>query len=227
MHALGAGKRVEAEFGLGEVHGTLVLTTSRVIFVCTDEREEDLRVGVRGDPLTPTVHLLYSDVEDLSQIPDDPRNVSVRLGDVTSAKGHKGEMTKPSLELRWKKNSGETGAEFVQVLTGRRRRNLNDWAGVISGLNAGTLKLVAVPEDPSPDTLEGKVAHVLSDMQEKGIFAIGGEVEAEFGVVVGPDEVQSACEILVKRGVAARFPDQSGDVFYRKLSALGEPSFSS
>ena len=105
--------------------------------------------------------------------------------------------------------------------------NLNDWATIIQRLNGGRLNLVAMPKAPSVDTLEGRIVLVLSDMQEKGVLEIEEDVEAKFKVDLDPDEVQSACDTLSKQGALDRFPDSSGDVFYRRRSPLGEDDFSS
>ena len=64
--------------------------------------------------------------------------------------------------------------------------------------------------------------HILADMQEKGVFEIEGEVEDEYKVDLDPDEVQAACDTNRSQGLVERIPDPSGDVFYRRLSPLGE-----
>ncbi len=225
MRGLGARKELEAEFGLAETEGTLVLTTKRLIFVCTNEKEVDIHEGYT--PLIPTAQLLFSDVEDLDDIPDDPHNISIPLASITSATGHSGEFTKPKLELRWTAGTEEKGAEFTEILTGKRKKNLNDWATIIQRQKTGNLDLVAVPKAPPIDTLEGKVVRVLSDMQEKGVFTIEQEVEEKFKVSLDPDQVQAACDKLAKEGALDRFPDSSGDVYYRRRSPLGEDDFSS
>ena len=225
MRGLGVKKEFEAEFGVGETEGTLVLTNARLIFVCTSEKEEDVHAGYT--PLDPTAHLLFSDVEDLSEISQDPSNASIPISSIKSATGHGGEVTRPRLEVRWAENAEERGAEFREVLTGKRRKNLNDWAAVIQRLKTGNLNLLPTPKAPPIDTLEGKVVHVLSDMQEKGIFSIEEEVEEKFKISVDPDEVQAACDKLAEEGTLDRFPDSSGDTFYRRRSPLGEDDFSS
>ena len=60
------------------------------------------------------------------------------------------------------------------------------------------------------------------DMQEKGIFTIGGSVEWEYGVDLNPDEIQPACDDLSPQHLLNRYPDSGGDVFYRRVSPLGE-----
>jgi hypothetical protein len=225
MRGLGVTKELEAEVGLGETEGTLVLTNKRLIFVCTNEKEEDVHIGYT--PLMPTAHLLFSDVEDLSEIPDDPRNTFIPISSVTSAVGLKGRLAKPKLEVRWTDGIQEKGAEFSEVLTGKRKRNLNDLGDIIQRLKRGELKIVSIPKAPPIDTVEGKVVHVLSDMQEKGVFSIEEEVEQKFSIKVDPDEIQSACDTLTKNGTLDKVPDSSGYVFYRKRSALGDDDFSS
>lgn len=121
----------------------------------------------------------------------------------------------------------EKGAEFTEEFTGRRKKNLNDWAAVIQSLKKGNLNLVTVPKTPPIDTLEGKIVHVLSDMQEKGIFSIEKEVEEKFKISVDPDEIQAASDKLAKDGAVDRFPDSGGDVYYRRRSPLGEDDLSS
>lgn len=225
MRGLGAKKELEAEFGVGEREGTLVLTTARLIFVCTDEKRNDIHVGYA--PFSPTIHLLFSDVDDLDEIPQNQRNVSILISSITSAVGHSGEITRPKLEVRWTAETEEKGAEFTAVLTGRRKKNLSDWAAIIQRQKKGNLSLVTVPKAPPIDTLEGKIVRVLSDMQEKGMFTIEEDVEAKFEVDLGSDEVQEACEKLAKDGALDRFPDSSGDVFYRRRSPLGDDDLSS
>jgi hypothetical protein len=225
MRGLGARKELEAEFGLSETEGTLVLTNKRLVFVCTNEKEVDIHEGYT--PLEPTAQLLFSDVEDLADIPDDPHNISIPLASVVSATGHSGEFTKPKLQVRWTAGTEQKGAEFTEVLTGKRKRNLNDWATIIQRLKTGTLNLITIPKAPPVDILEGKVARVLSDMQEKGVLTIVQEVEEKFKVSLDPDEVQAACDKLSEQGALDRFPDSSGEVYYRKRSPLGEDDFSS
>ena len=221
MRLGGVSKEVEAEFGVGVTEGTLVLTSKRLIFVCTNEKGEDLPIGYYGDHL-----LLYSEVEDLGSIPNQSPNIFIPLS-AASARGHKGEIGRPSLEVSWKDESGSHSAVFTETLTGRRKRNLNDWAPVISGIKDGSRKLVDLSSSPSTDTLEGKVMHVLSDMQEKGLLEIEEDVEGEYTVELDPDEVQGACDRLTSQHVLIRSPDSSGDVYYRRVSPLGEDDLSS
>jgi hypothetical protein len=221
MRRAGRAKELEAEFGAGVGQGTLVLTNKRLIFVCTDEKEDDLPVTLLPTGLQ-KIGIFYSEVEDIDRIPTDAPNVFIPLGFISSVGEHRGGLERPSLKVTWSDAQGEHTAVFVETLTGRRKRNLNDWAKVIQSLRAGTQKLVTLPEPPAPDTLEGRVYHVLADMQEKGIFAIGGSVEREYGVELNPDEIQAACDNLSSQHLLIRYPDSSGDVFYRRASPLGE-----
>jgi hypothetical protein len=220
MRSGGKSKELEAEFGVGLKEGTLVLTNKRLIFVCTDEKGEDLPVGYFGDHL-----LLYSEVEDLEKIPPQLPNIFIPLS-VVSVKGHKGGLGRPSLEVSWKDEGGDHDLVFTETLTGRRKRNLNDWASIIEKIINGTQKLIVVPGYPSAGSLEGKVMHVLADMQEKGVLEIEEDVESEYNVELDPDAVQAACDHLSSQHLLVRFPDSSGDVFYRRVSPLGEDDLS-
>jgi hypothetical protein len=221
MRSGGASKELEAEFGVGTKEGTLVLTNKRLIFVCTDDRGEDLPVGYFGDHL-----LLYSEVEDLDSIPNQAPNVFIQLSAV-SARGHRGELGRPSLEVNWKDQDGSHDLVFTETLTGRRKKNLNDWAPVIGGIKSGTQKLIVLPSPPSTDSLEGKVMHVMADMQEKGPLEIEEAVESEYKLELDPDEVQAACDRLSSQQLLIRSPDSNGDIYYRRVSPLGEDDLSS
>jgi hypothetical protein len=221
IRAGGKGKEVEAEFGVGTKEGTLVLTNKRLIFVCTNEREEDLPGETMMNPMG-KIRLVYSDVEDLGEVPTGSPNIFVPLASISSIKGHEAKLGRPSLEVTWSDESGEHRSVFAETLTGRRRRNLNDWATIIENLKAGKQKLISLPTSPSTDSLEGQIVHVLSDMQEKGVFEIEEAVETEFRVDLDPDEVQAACDKLASLGLLIRYPDSGGDVFYRRVSPLGE-----
>ena len=221
MRSGGVSREVEAGFGVGVTEGTLVLTNKRLIFVCTNEKGEELPVGYYGDHL-----LLYSEVEDLDSIPVQPPNVFIPLTGA-SAKGHKGEFGRPSLEVTWKDQSGGHRAVFTETLTGTRRRNLNDWASVIDGIKDGSRKLITLPSPPPTETLEGKVMHIMADMQEKGPLEIEEDIESEYRVELDPDEVQAACDRLSSQRLLIRSPDSSGDVYYRRASPLGEDDLSS
>jgi len=221
MRSGGATKELEAEFGAGVREGTLILTNRRLIFVCTNEKGEELPVGYFGEHL-----LLYSEIEDLSDIPTGPPNVFVSLSTAT-AKGHKAELGRPNLEVHWEDQDGSHDAVFTETLTGIRQRNLNDWAPLINSAKLGTLKLNTLPDTPSTDTLEGRIMHIMADMQEKGLFEIEESVEEEYKVDLDPDEVEAASEHLVSQHLLIRVPDSSGDKFYRRASPLGEDDFSS
>lgn len=216
MRSGGASKELEAEFGFGSKQGTLILTNKRLIFVCTDEKGEDLPVGSIGKHL-----LLYSEVEDLDRIPARPPNVFIQIEGI-SVKGHKGEVGRPSLDVSWKAEDGDHTLVFTESMVGRRAKNLNDWALAIGNIRNGTQKLNALPPSPSTDTLEGKIMHVLSDMQEKGTLQIEESVEDEYALDLDPDDVQAACDRLASKRLLIRLPDSSGDSFYRRVSPLGE-----
>ena len=216
MRPAGVLREIKAELGVGIREGTLILTDRRLIFVCTNERGENLPVGYFAHQ-----RLLYSDVEDLKKIPRQPPNIFIPL-ETAIAKGHREALERPSLEIMWRDEEGDHDLIFIETLTGRRKRNLNDWAPVVEKLKDGTQKLVRLPSVPSTDSLEEKVMHVLADMQEKGVFEIEGDLESEYGTDMNPDDVQAACDRLVAQGLLARVPDPSGDIFYRRLSPIGE-----
>jgi hypothetical protein len=216
MRSGGASKEVEAEFGLGSKQGTLVLTNRRLIFVCTNEKGEDLPIGYYGEHL-----LLYSEVDDLDKIPMQPPNVFIPLEGI-SVRGRKGEIGRPSLGVSWKAKDGSHSRVFIETMVGRRAKNLNDWAVAIENIRNGTQKFVALPPPPSTETLEGKIMHVLADMQEKGTLEIESEVEDEYNLDLDPDDVQNASDRLASQRLLIRLPDSSGDTFYRRASPLGE-----
>lgn len=221
MRSSGASKELEAEFGVGVREGTLVLTNKRLIFVCTNESGEDLPIGYSGEHT-----LLYSEVEDLQKIPDRLPNIFIPL-EAATAQGRKEGMGRPSLRVAWKDEGGNHDLTFTETLTGRRKRNLNDWAPVMEKLKNGTQKLNELPKPPSIETLEGKVMHVLADMQEKGLMQIEETVEGEYGVDLDPDQVQTACDALASQHIVVRFQDQGGESYYRRISPLGEDGLSS
>ena len=216
-----SGDRKEIEGGLGgELEGTLVLTNQRLIFVCTNEQQNNVKLpGPRG--VTGVMRLVYSDIEDLTSIPRTGGNVFIPVSSITSVKGHSGRLERPSLEVKWQEAS-EVGRVFVERLTGSsRRRNLNDWATVIEKLKVGKQQIVQLRPAPSEDTVDGKIMRVLADLQRKGAFEIEEEAEAQFETKLDPDDVQAACERLSANGLLERFPDKSGDVYYQKRSPLG------
>lgn len=220
LSATGKKKEIEADFGFGEVEGTLVLTDRRLIFVCTDEKLVELPVGLLE------ADLVFSEVEDLGQIPQGAPNVFIPISSIESVKPHGGRLERSGVEVKW--DDGKT-KRSVLIVQGEERKGkgLKDWAPVIRNLKAGKQKLVTIPQPPSTETLEGRVARVLSDMQEKGVLEIEAEVEDQFKVDLDPDEVQAACDSLAARGIIRRYPDTSGDVFYRRASPLGEDDLSS
>ena len=211
---------MEAEFGFGAVEGTLVLTDHRLIFACTDEKLVELPVGfLEAD-------LFLSEVEDISQIPQRAPNVFIPISSIVSVKPHGGRIERPGFEIEWE--DGGTRKSFL-IVQGeeRKRKGSKDWVPVIENLKAGRQKLVTIPQPPPQDTLQGKIVSELSDMQEKGVMEIEKEVEDQFKVKLDPDEVQAACDGLASQGIVRRYPDSSGDVFYRRASPLGEDDLSS
>lgn len=227
MRETSARAVLESDLELGgETEGTLILTNRRLIFVCTGEKAEVILSPEAFDP-TARARLFISDVEDFAQIPAGPPNLFIPISSISSVKGRGGEVSRPGLEVKWSGSEGERSLIFTELLTGGRKRNLNDWAPIIENLKAGRQNLVSLPQAPSVDTLEGKIVWVLSDMQEKGVFNIEEDVEDEFKVELDSDDVQAACERLVALGLLKRHPDPSGDVFYRKSSPLGEEDLSS
>lgn len=206
-----SGEREELKGGLGELEGTLVLTNLRLIFVSTNESEDNVRL----------MRLVFSDVKDLASIPKTGDNLFIPLSSITLVKGHFGRLERPSLEVKWQ--GVEQGRVFVERLIGRsRRRNLNDWASVIERLKAGNQKFIQLPEAPASDTLDGKIMLILADMQRKGVFEIVQEVKDQFKTRADPDDVQAACKRLAEGELLEEIPDPSGDTYYRKRSPLGD-----
>ncbi len=214
-------KEPEGGFGAGLLEGTLILTNKRLIFVTLAEAEEDLSEPTDFNPFG-KLKLFYSDAEDLKSIPADPDNLIVPLISVTSVKGHRGNGAKPKLEVKWLEGRRERSTEFSQRLTGKRSRNLDDWARTMERLRKGKLSLVSLPEAPGLDTLEGQVLRVLSDSQEKGILTIGHLVEDAFKIELDPNQVKVASEKLTSAGLVKRRRDSSGENFYHKRSPLGD-----
>jgi hypothetical protein len=213
-----AGGKKELEGGLGgELEGTVLLTNRRLIFVCTNEKEDKLR------PMRGLMRLVYSDVEDLKSIPETQGNLFIELSSIDSVKGHAGRIERPSLEVRWRDDGTERGRVFIERLSGRsRRRNLNDWAAIIQRLKAGHQKLIQLPKAPAVESLDGKIMIVLADMQKKGVFEIQEEVEEQFDLKLDPDNVQASCDKLAGSGLLLRTLDPSGDTYYQKCSPLGD-----
>jgi len=218
-------KEPEGGFGAGLLEGTLILTNKRLIFVTLAEAEEDLSEPTDFNPFG-KLKLFYSDAEDLKSIPADPDNLIVPLISVTSVKGHRGNGAKPKLEIKWLEGRRERSTEFSQRLSGKRRKNLDDWARTIERLRKGKQPLVSLPKAPGLDTLEGQVLRVLSDSQEKGILTIGHLVEDAFKIELDPDQVKVASEKLTSAGLVRRRRDPSGENFYHKRSPLGDDDLS-
>jgi hypothetical protein len=205
------------------LEGTLLLTNRRLIFVCTHEKEDDLKTMPFGK-----MPLVYSDVGDLASIPVRGDNLFVEISSISSVKGHTGHVTKPSLEVKWQEGAKQKGRVFIELLSGRsRRRNLNDWARVIERLKTGDQKIIQLPKPPATDTLDGKIYRVLADMQRKGVFEVEEEVEKQFSSKPDPDEVQAACDRLSNNGLLKKIPDPSGDTYYQKRSPLAEDELDS
>src|SRR3989441_7344852 len=218
-------KEPEEGFGAGLLEGTLILTNKRLIFVTLAEAEEDLSEPTDFNPFG-KLKLFYSDAEDLKSIPADPDNLVVPLTSVTSVKGHRGNGAKPKLEVKWLEGRRERSTEFSQRLTGKRSRNLDDWARTLERLRKGKLSLISLPKAPGLDTLEGQVLRVLSDSQEKGILTIGHLVEDAFKIELDPAEVKVASEKLTSAGLVKRRRDSNGENFYHKRSPLGDDDLS-
>src|SRR5437667_12187889 len=98
-------------------------------------------------------------------------------------------------------------------MTGKRSRNLDDWARTMERLRKGKLSLISLPEAPGLDTLEGQVLRVLSDSQEKGILTIGHLVEDAFKIELDPNQVKVASEKLTSAGLVKRRRDSSAKNF--------------
>jgi hypothetical protein len=222
MREAGRAKELEGRLG-GELEGTLLLTNRRLIFVCTHEKEDDLKTTPFGK-----MPLVYSDVGDLASIPVRGDNLFIEISSISSVKGHTGHVTKPSLEVKWQEGAKEKGRVFIELLSGRsRRRNLNDWARVVERLKTGDQEIIQLPKPPATDTLDGKIYRVLADMQRKGVFEVEEEVEKQFSSTLDPDEVQAACDRLSNSGLLKKMPDPSGDTYYQKRSPLGEDELDS
>ncbi len=201
-----------------EVEGTLIITNQRLLFVMATQ-QEDVRTGGGFDILR------FANVDDLNSIPSNPQNLSIPIRQIDFDKGRS--ILHPTLRIKWMSDSGERHAEFVEKIIGGRKKNLNEWAGVISKIKAGTIKF-DFPKSTPPgiDTLEGKILYSLGDMQDKGTLEIEQQVEKEFKLDLDPDEVETTCKKLVEMGFVDEIADPSGDNFYRKHSSLGEEDIS-
>lgn len=207
-----------------KVQGTLVLTNKRLIFVPANQQEDFTMNAIV--PRT-EARLRFANIDDLNQIPSDPRTVSIPLSSIKSESSHEGIITLPSLKVKWNENGVERKAEFVEEIAGGRKKDLKDWARTIENLKSGKSIIQPMKVPPSEDTLEGKIFEMLGDMQEKGTLQIEEEVEQHYQVNLDPDEVSEACEKLVSQGFLDAIRDPSGDSFYRKRSPLGEDDLSS
>lgn len=201
-----------------ETEGTLLLTNRRLIYVQSEEQDVDLPIGVFSK-----MHLIYSDVMELNSIALAPGNFSIHIDSVISLVGHHAPAMAPKLEVKWNEGGQVKVTEFIQQITGgSRRKNLNDWAAVIERLKSGKQKLRPLPPLPNKDSLEGKIIYILGDMQEKGLLTIEREIEEKFRVDLDPDQVELACDELVKEGLLRERGTQGEDPFYQKVSPLAD-----
>jgi hypothetical protein len=206
-----------------KVDGTLILTDRRLLFVEANKEE-----NLTGELGNRSATLRFADVEDLKELPSGPYNLSIPLDSITSVSGSEGIFHTPDLKVSWKSDSAVSSAEFTEDIIGGRKKDLKDWAKVIQSLKSGKIMIQRLSNPPpSTDSLEGKILHVLGDMQEKGTFEIEEEVETEFKLDLDIDQIEQACEKLASLGLVIKNPDSSGDVFYRKRSPLGEDDLSS
>ncbi len=229
-----------------DIQGTLVLTNKRLIFVSNSARSEELESGVSAlgttedriakeganlgvDFLGESAPHTYTDVDDLSKIPINDRNVFLPISSIVSLSGHKGIIGRPNLKVSWIDSSGETkNAEFQATLTERtRKKNLSDWADVIQKLRDGRILPSRPTNLPQSDSTEGRIYSIMGDMQTKGTLEIEEETEKEFAIELEPEEVEAACEKLVSMGLLDKIPDPSGDSFYKRRSPLGDDDLSS
>jgi len=201
-----------------EFQGSLVLTNKRLLFVAADQ-EEDL----------PFAKLRFADVKELDKIPRDPANLSLTFNEMEVERGHEGIFGPPTSKIKWMEKGRERKVEFVEEVTGGRKKDLKDWAKVIEALKNGSMN-IQIPSSLPPDanTLEGRILSALNDMQEKGVFEIEKEIEDSYGIQnVDPDEIEAACKKLTSEGFLDEINDASGDNFYRKRSPLGQDDLSS
>ncbi|MDG6933142.1 MAG: hypothetical protein JRN68_00415 [Nitrososphaerota archaeon] len=219
---VGAKYALEEVFHVGrDAQGTLLLTSRRIVFLIGN-RQEDLPEfqGRRGKSI------VYSDIE--GGIPKEGLDIDVPLGSLVKIEGVRGGIENPRLIVVWKGEDGKTNqTEFVQEITGSRKKNLNDWAEAILKLKSGEIKPVALPDEPPLSTLKGKIFSVLGDMQEKGLFTIEDEVETAFGLDLSPDDVESACNELVAEGLVEKVSLKDGGTYYKRKSPLGDYDLSS
>lgn len=202
--------------GLGkEIQGTLVLTNNRLLFViASEENSSTLGLGSVS---------YYADVKDLNSVSQNPSNVSISFGSILSVKGSKGIMTNPNLKVKYKVGTLEKEAEFIQTIIGGRKKNLNDWAGVIDNLKNGKITIKIPSSLPDKNTLEGRIVETLADLQDKGLFEIEEEIETKYKLDLDPEKVEEACNALVSKGIL----EKTSDDFYRLPSPLGIDDLSS
>lgn len=213
----GIRNEVESAFGVGETEGTLVLTNRRLVYVHGNEKEVSLPIGGWS-----AKRLYFANVEALESMSLDAESVAIPISSIESASGHKLEALAPKLEVTWIDGAKTRKEEFVQQVTGRsRKKNLDDWAGVIQRLKAGKVALVPLPPAPGEEKLDGRILRVLGDMQQKGLFEIEEEVEERYKVDLDPDEVEAACGRLVASGLVKRFEPKDEDASFAKVSPLG------
>jgi hypothetical protein len=220
---VGVAQQVESVLGFGPAtEGTLVLTDRRLVYARGAERKETLRTSQFGKRT-----FLFADVEDLDSIAPDPANFTIQIESIVSVKGHRGEGLSPRLEVHWQEGATTKVTEFVEQLTGAsRHKNLDDWAPVVDRLKRGEQRIEHLPPLPSVETLDGEIAHVLGDMEEKGIFTIEEQTEEEFKIQLDSDEVEEACERLVAQGLVSKNVADAGGFWYRKRSPLGDADLS-
>lgn len=216
---VGARGEVETAFDLfeKETEGTLVLTTSRLLYVHGGETREDIPVGIVSKKTT-----YFTDVEDLRNIPSDLYNLVIQLSSVTKVVGHHALASAPKLEVTWTAGGTSRTTEFVQQVTGgSRKKNLNDWASVIERLRTGNESVAPVAGSMDEGTLDGKVLHTLGDMQEKGLLTLESELETRYKVDLEPEDVEAACQRLVSKGLIKSTGAKDEPPFYQKVSPLG------
>jgi len=207
---------VLSKSGLGkEIQGTLVLTNSRLLFVAATA-EDAPALGL-------SAVRFYSDVEDLNSVGQNPSNISIPLASILTPKGHAGMMTNPNLKIKYNDGSSEKNAEFIQTITGGRKKNLNDWAKIIEDLRNGKIKIKIPSWLPDKNSLESRIVDTLADLQEKGIFEIEAEIETKYKIDLDPDKVEEACNNLVSKGIL----EKEAEDFYRLPSPLGIDDLSS
>jgi hypothetical protein len=139
MEGTGIKRELEGEFGGGLV-GALVLTNHRLIFVSTNKTKEEYGLGRFQRTW------VYSQVEDIASIPNEPGNLFIQISSISSVTGHKW-VIRPSLEVRWTELGQEQGRVFVQLVTTGTsgKKTLGDWATVLERLKDGTQPLLQLP----------------------------------------------------------------------------------